>query len=88
MKLNKIEMPEGSRARAIDIYENMNMGGLSLSTLDLVAARVAKVSRESLYDRISKCLINNKKYNEAAFPKEIRRYIPLNYNAKVQVRAK
>ena len=41
MKLNKIEMPEGSRARAIDIYENMNMGGLSLSTLDLVAARVA-----------------------------------------------
>lgn len=28
MKLNKIEMPEGSRARAIDIYENMNMGGL------------------------------------------------------------
>ena len=43
MKLNKIEMPEGSRARAIDIYENMNMGGLSLSTLDLVAARVAKV---------------------------------------------
>ena len=42
MKLNKIEMPEGSRARAIDIYENMNMGGLSLSTLDLVAARVAR----------------------------------------------
>lgn len=36
----------------------------------------------SLYDRISKCLINNKKYNEAAFPKEIRRYIPLNYNAR------
>ena len=87
MKLNKIEMPEGSRARAIDIYENMNMGGLSLSTLDLVAARVAKVSRESLYDRISKCLINNKKYNEAAFPKEIRRYIPLNYNASTKIKA-
>lgn len=45
MKLNKIEMPEGSRARAIDIYENMNMGGLSLSTLDLVAARVASGKR-------------------------------------------
>ena len=73
--------------RAIDIYENMNMGGLSLSTLDLVAARVAKVSRESLYDRISKCLINNKKYNEAAFPKEIRRYIPLNYNASTKIKA-
>lgn len=87
MKLNKIEMPEGSRARAIDIYENMNMGGLSLSTLDLVAARVAKVSHESLYDRITKCLTNNKKYNEAAFPKEIRRYIPKNYNASTKIKA-
>lgn len=47
MKLNKIEMPEGSRARAIDIYENMNMGGLSLSTLDLVAARVAMFFRNT-----------------------------------------
>ena len=47
----------------------------------------AKVSRESLYDRISKCLINNKKYNEAAFPKEIRRYIPLNYNASTKIKA-
>lgn len=46
-----------------------------------------KVSRESLYDRISKCLINNKKYNEAAFPKEIRRYIPLNYNASTKIKA-
>ena len=51
MKLNKIEMPEGSRARAIDIYENMNMGGLSLSTLDLVAARVAKELSKKFNDK-------------------------------------
>lgn len=32
-------------------------------------------------------MINNKKYNEAAFPKEIRRYIPLNYNASTKIKA-
>ena len=81
VKLNKIEMPEGSRARAIDIYENMNMGGLSLSTLDLVAARVAKVSQDSLYDRILKNLGNNKAYNQSAIPMEVKPYLPQNYNA-------
>lgn len=54
----------------------------------MFAPSITKVSRESLYDRISKCLINNKKYNEAAFPKEIRRYIPLNYNASTKIKAK
>jgi len=87
IKLTKIEMPEGSRERAIDIYENMNMGGLSLSTLDLVAARVAKVSHDSLYDRILKILKNNRTYNENAFPMEIKSYIPDDYNASTQIKA-
>ncbi len=81
IKLNKIEMPEGSRARAIDIYENMNMGGLSLSTLDLVAARAAKASDESLYDRILAYLIQNNDYYIESFPNEIKAYIPKEYNA-------
>lgn len=81
IKLNKIEMPEGSRTRAIDIYENMNMGGLSLSTLDLVAARVAKVSQDSLYDRILAYLTKNKKYNMLAIPAEVKAFLPKDYNA-------
>ncbi len=87
IKLNKIEMPEGSRARAIDIYENMNMGGLSLSTLDLVAARVAKVSQESLYDRIKLYLIRNRKYNSSAMSVEIKSALPKDYNASVATNA-
>lgn len=87
IKLNKIEMPEGSRARAIDIYENMNMGGLSLSTLDLVAAKVAKVSQISLYDRILKCMSENTKYNTEAFPDEVKIYLPSNYNASKSIGA-
>ena len=87
IKLTKIEMPEGSRERAIDIYENMNMGGLSLSTLDLVAARVAKVSHDSLYDRIMKYLRNNYKYNAKACPAEVKPFIPANYNASYNIGA-
>lgn len=87
LKLNKIEMPEGSRARAIDIYENMNMGGLALSTLDLVAARVAKVSQESLYDRITKNLTSNRKYNNSAVPDDIKKYLPADYNASLSIKA-
>ena len=87
IKLNKIEMPEGSRARAIDIYENMNMGGMSLSTLDLVAARVAKVSQEPLYDRILKYLSEYKDYNTDAIPNEVKTYIPKKYNASTNIKA-
>lgn len=87
LKLNKIEMPEGSRARAIDIYENMNMGGLALSTLDLVAARVAKVSNNSLYDRIINNLTQNKKYNISAIPSGVKKFLPKDYNASTSIKA-
>ena len=87
LKLNKIEMPEGSRERAIDIYENMNMGGLSLSTLDLVAARVAKASHESLYERISNCLTEKRKYNLSSIPVELLGKIPDDYNASRSIGA-
>lgn len=87
LKINKIEMPEGSRARAIDIYENMNMGGLSLSTFDLVAARVAKVSQESLYDRIVNNLTNNKDYNKEAIPVLVGKFLPEDYNASLKIGA-
>ena len=40
--LNKIEVSGEQRDRAIDIYENLNRGGISLNTFDLVMARVQK----------------------------------------------
>lgn len=87
LKLDKIEMPEGSRERAIDIYENMNRGGLSLSTLDLVAARVAKVSSDSLYERIFNDLKKNNSYLDSAVPADVRSYVPKEYNASTQIKA-
>ena len=52
MLLNRIIVAEDQRARAIDIYENLNRGGISLNTFDLIMARVAKVSNENFYARL------------------------------------
>lgn len=59
--LNRISVDSSSRERAIDIYENLNKGGVCLSTFDLIIARVAKVSRESLTKTIINCIKNNNK---------------------------
>ena len=39
--MNQIVVSEAQRGRAIDIYENLNRGGVSLSTFDLITAKVA-----------------------------------------------
>lgn len=55
LKLHEIRVPEAERERAIDIYENLNLGGITLSTFDLVLARAAKgcdVNKGSLLERI------------------------------------
>ena len=52
MRLNQIIVEESQRARAIDIYENLNRGGVSLNVFDLIMAKVAKVSKENFYDRM------------------------------------
>ena len=50
LKLNKIDVERAQRARAIDIYENLNMGGISLSTFDLIVAKAAKINNTNFYD--------------------------------------
>ena len=87
IKLTKIEMPEGSRDRAIDIYENMNLGGVALSSIDLLAARVAKVSQQSLYERMTNRFLSVSHYNDSAIPVHIKNVIPADYNASVSIGA-
>lgn len=52
--MNQIVVSEAQRGRAIDIYENLNRGGVSLSTFDLITAKVAVVNSETLYHRLIK----------------------------------
>ena len=61
MILNEVIVEEQDRKRAIDIYENMNIGGVKLSVFDLVMARVAIVSKEKYLYRIIKYMENRDK---------------------------
>lgn len=86
MDLMQIIVEASQRDRAIDIYENLNRGGVSLSTFDLVMARVAKVSKDNFYDRIVKGIKAPKTYNaaETVLPDKIRNIFEKyknNYNA-------
>ena len=59
---------EEQRARAIDIYENLNRGGVSLNTFDLIMARVAKVSKDNFYQRIINYMHESKVYSKEVIP--------------------
>lgn len=92
MKLNLIEVEQSDRARAIDIYENLNLGGVSLSTFDLIMAKVAKVDKDNFYQRIINNIINEKSYKEDYIPECMRKYakkgiLDKTYNASVSMEA-
>ena len=61
MVLNQVIVSEKERKRAIDIYENMNRGGVTLNTFDLIMAKVAIVSKDRFYDRIISLICSPKK---------------------------
>lgn len=62
--LNRIIVNADKRARAIDIYENLNRGGVSLSTFDLIMARVATVSNKNFFKRIIDNMLCEKGYTK------------------------
>lgn len=89
LELNQIGVDASQRARAIDIYENLNMGGVCLNTFDLIMARVAKVNKENFHDRMIRLMCAPKKYSVDVLPgnikKIIRNRIKNNtYNATIQ----
>lgn len=59
MDLHQIVVDASDRNRAIDIYENLNMGGIALSTFELILAKAAKrklPDNKNLYDVIVDCI--------------------------------
>lgn len=66
--LDKIVVKASQRARAIDIYENLNRGGVCLNTFDLIMARVAKVSKENFIQRMRRLMMQEKKYPQDVMP--------------------
>ena len=68
LSLNQIRVNSSQRARAIDIYENLNRGGVSLNTFDLIMARVAKKNPVSLSERIKNAIQKEADYDAALLP--------------------
>ena len=69
--LNRIIVSEEQRERAIDIYENLNRGGVSLSTFDLIMARVAKVNKKNFLTRMIEYIQSTKEYEKNLIPSEL-----------------
>ncbi|RHQ89598.1 MULTISPECIES: DUF262 domain-containing protein [Clostridium] len=70
--LSQIVVEASQRARAIDIYENLNRGGVCLNTFDLIMARVAKVNKENFSSRMHKLMMSQKNYPEKVLPDKMR----------------
>lgn len=64
MDIHIMEAPNSSRAKAIEVFENLNKGGVSLSTFDLVMARVAKENRYFAKDLVQQVEQSGEYYME------------------------
>lgn len=71
VSLNKIVVSAEKRARAIDIYENLNIGGVCLNIFDLVMAKVAKVDNRPYYERLIHCIKEEKEYSKSLIPSDV-----------------
>lgn len=77
MDLHQIVVPESERERAIDIYENLNLGGITLSTFELVLAKASKIQFEknqNLYEEILDFSKKSKQYRKDILSDVVRKY--------------
>lgn len=73
MNLHIMSVPNSNRAKAIEIFENLNRGGVRLGTFDLVMARAARDNRDFSGDLLKQCAIEGV-YPEECVPERIRDY--------------
>jgi hypothetical protein len=67
IQLNQIIVDNRKRARAINIYENLNKGGVPLGTFELVMAKFASVSDENYHDKIVNNIKQARTYSEMIY---------------------
>lgn len=66
--LNKIIVSNSDKVRAIDIYSNLNIGGVSLSVFDLIMAKVGGVESENFYELLVNYIQNE---NAKGYPQKL-----------------
>ena len=89
ISLSQIIVSASQRDRAIDIYENLNRGGVSLDIFDLIMARVAKSYHGDFYNRIVERMKESKFYDANLTPDTIKnqvaKAIQNKYNATIKM---
>lgn len=82
LQLDRISVKNSDKTRAIDIYSNLNKGGVALNVFDLIMAKVGRVSRENFYDTLVGYI-----QKDYAYPENLKNCnllqntIPQNYHA-------
>lgn len=73
MNLHIMGVPNASREKAIEVFENLNRGGVRLSTFDLVMARAARDNRNftEALERECSC---DRNYPEQCIPNRIKSF--------------
>lgn len=78
LDLHQIVVKKSDRNRAIDIYENLNLGGITLSTFELILAKAAKnklPDNKNLYDLIVDYIGRSKDYQKSGIlPENMEKY--------------
>ena len=72
IQLNQIVVDSNQRARAINIYENLNKGGVTLGTFELIMARFASESNENYYEKIVKNMKKKRSYPNEIFSEKLK----------------
>lgn len=87
INLSQISLDDSQKARAIDIYENLNRGGISLDIYDLLMARVTLANPEPYNERMKKYIVKSAFYPALLIPNNIKNdYKKLNsYKASVNM---
>lgn len=75
ISLEEIKVENSDKARAIDIYNNLNQGGVKLSILDLIIATVGTKDDKNFYDQILNILSDNFVYDNNILSSEMKTLI-------------
>lgn len=74
LDLHQIVVKKSDRSRAIDIYENLNLGGITLSTFELILAKAAKNKfddNQNLFHQIASYVEEGKDYKGSCIVPDI-----------------
>lgn len=73
--LEEIKVENSDKARAIDIYNNLNQGGVKLGILDLIIATVGTVEDKNFYEQILDALNADFIFDKSALSSEMQTLI-------------